>query len=67
MAAIVIPWFTSIPSFHFAWAPVIIAVPTFIIPRAVFVSPAATAATFLRVVVARVAGIIGAWVIEALT
>jgi len=67
MAAVVFPWFTSIsPSFVFAWAPVIIAVPTLIIPRAVLVSPA-PAATFLGLVVARVAGIIRAWVIEALT
>jgi hypothetical protein len=80
MAAIIIPWFTSIPPpVEIAWAPVIIAVPTVIIPWAIIVAPApaaaatstttaaAAATTFLWVVVPGIAGIIRAWVIEALT
>jgi len=64
MAAIIVAWFPTIPSLEIARGPIIIAVPTFIIPRAVFV-PTASATTIIMIIVTRIAGIIRAWVIEA--
>jgi len=72
MAALIVAWLATKPSVEVAWAPVIVAVPTtVVVPRAVFVfpapAPAPTAApTIVMIEVARIAGIIRAWVIEAL-
>jgi hypothetical protein len=66
MTTFIVAWFATIPSsVVVAWAPVIIAGPTFIIPRAVVVSPAPTP-TIVMVMITRIAGIIRAWVIKAL-
>jgi hypothetical protein len=74
MAALIVAWFATKPSVVVAWAPVIVAVPTVVVPRAVFVFPApapapapAAAPTIVMIEVARIAGVIRAWVIEALT
>ncbi|KAI0297562.1 hypothetical protein B0F90DRAFT_878127 [Multifurca ochricompacta] len=68
LTAIEITWLPTIPSSVIvARSSVIITVATTImIPRAVIVSPTPTA-TVVMIVVARVTGVIWAWVIEALT
>lgn len=68
MAAIIVAWFATmtVPSVVVTWGPFVLAVPPFEIPgrRAVFVSSASTPAVVM-IVVARIAGIIRAWVVVA--
>jgi hypothetical protein len=69
MAAIIVAWFPTIPSVVVARGPIIIAIPTFVIPRRAVFEPTASATTtaaamtILMIVVTRIAGIIRAWVI----
>jgi hypothetical protein len=65
MAAVIVTWFPTIPSVKVARRPIIVAVPTVMLPRAFIISPAPTPTIFM-VVVTRIAGIIRAWVIIAL-
>ena len=68
MAAIIVAWFATmtVPSVVVTWGPLVLAVPPIEIPgRAVFVSSASTPA-IIMIVVARIAGVIRAWVIVAL-
>lgn len=67
VTALVIAWLATIPSsVVVAWTPVIITITPVVIAGAVIHSSTA-AATFLMIVIARIAGIIRARVIKTLT